>query len=44
MDAVSRLDEESFLMADDESIPISRRKKTEVKQRYMNYLLTRTAI
>lgn len=44
MDAVSRLDEESFLMADDETIPISRRKKTEVKQRYMNYLLTRTAI
>lgn len=44
MDAVSRLDDETFLMADGESIPISRRKRTEVKQHYMNYLLTRTVI
>ena len=43
LDAVSRLEEENFLLHNGETIPISRRKKNEVKQQYMKYLLEKTS-
>ena len=38
MDQIKAMREDTFLLKNDESVPISRRKKTEVKQAYLNYL------
>jgi len=38
MDKIKAMREDTFLLRNEESIPISRRKKSEVKQFYLNYL------
>ena len=37
---INRVDEDTFQLKNGESIPISRRKRREVKQEYMHYLTT----
>lgn len=41
MDYVEAMEQENFLMMDGTRIPISRRKKQEVKRSYMNHLINR---
>lgn len=41
MNAVTAMKEDTFLMKGNQSLPISRRKKKEVKQQYMQFLLSR---
>lgn len=41
MNAVTAMKEDTFLLKGDLSLPISRRKKKEVKQQYMQFLLSR---
>ena len=41
MNAVTAMKEDTFLMKGNHSLPISRRKKKEVKQQYMQFLLSR---
>lgn len=41
MNAVTAMKEDTFLLKGDLSIPISRRKKKEVKQQYMQFLLSK---
>lgn len=41
MNAVTAMKEDTFLLKGDLSLPISRRKKKEVKQHYMQFLLSR---
>lgn len=41
MNAVTAMQEDTFLMKGNHSLPISRRKKKEVKQQYMQFLLSR---
>ena len=41
MNAVTAMKEDTFLLKGDLTLPISRRKKKEVKQQYMQFLLSR---
>ena len=41
MNAVTAMKEDTFLLKEDLTLPISRRKKKEVKQQYMQFLLSR---
>lgn len=39
LESITRMDEESFTMSDGGVVPISRRKKNEVRYRYMHHLI-----
>lgn len=39
MDQIARMEEEDFVLKDGQAVPISRRKKKDVQQAYMQYLL-----
>lgn len=41
MNAVTTMKKDTFLLKGDLTLPISRRKKKEVKQQYMQFLLSR---
>ena len=41
MDFIESMNEDTFQMANHELVPISRRKKNQVKQQYMSYLITK---
>lgn len=41
MDYIESMEEDSFLLKGNISVPISRRKKKEVKQHYMQYMLSK---
>lgn len=41
MDYIESMEEDSFLLKGSSSVPISRRKKKEVKQHYMQYMLSK---
>ena len=41
MDYIESMEEDSFLLKGNISVPISRRKKKEVKQHYLQYMLSK---